>query len=36
MHPMSKQLGIGYGTAWNDVQRVKAGRLNSDMGHLSP
>jgi DNA invertase Pin-like site-specific DNA recombinase len=36
MHQISQQLGIGYGTAWNYVQRVKAGRLNSDMGHLSP
>ena len=25
MHQMSKQLGIGYGTVWNYVQRVKAG-----------
>ena len=25
LHQMSKQLGIGYGTVWNDVQRVKAG-----------
>jgi DNA invertase Pin-like site-specific DNA recombinase len=24
MHQMSKQLGIGYGTVWNYVQRVKA------------
>lgn len=23
IHQMSQQLGIGYGTAWNDVQRVK-------------
>jgi DNA invertase Pin-like site-specific DNA recombinase len=36
IHQISKQLGIGYGTAWNYVQRVKAGRLNSAMGHLSP
>ena len=36
IHQMSRKLGIGYGTAWNYVQRVKAGRLNSDMGHLSP
>jgi DNA invertase Pin-like site-specific DNA recombinase len=36
IHQVSKQRGIGYGTAWNYVQRVKAGRLNSDMGHLSP
>jgi DNA invertase Pin-like site-specific DNA recombinase len=35
MHQISKKLGIGYSTAWNYVQRVKAGRLNSDMGHLS-
>jgi DNA invertase Pin-like site-specific DNA recombinase len=25
MHQISKQLGIGYGTVWNYVQRVKAG-----------
>jgi DNA invertase Pin-like site-specific DNA recombinase len=25
MHQMSRQLGIGYGTVWNYVQRVKAG-----------
>ena len=25
LHQMSKQLGIGYGTVWNYVQRVKAG-----------
>jgi DNA invertase Pin-like site-specific DNA recombinase len=36
IHQMSRQLGIGYGTAWNYVQRVKAGRLNSDLGPLSP
>jgi DNA invertase Pin-like site-specific DNA recombinase len=36
MHQMSRKLGIGYGTAWHSVQRVKAGRLNSDLGHLSP
>src|SRR5262247_2237204 len=36
IHQISKQLGIGYGTAWNYVQRVKAGRLNSDLGPLSP
>src|SRR5438132_12596564 len=27
IHQMSRKLGIGYGTAWNYVQRVKAGRL---------
>jgi hypothetical protein len=27
---ISKALGIGYSTAWNYVQRIKAGRLNSD------
>ena len=27
IHQMSKQLGIGYGTAWNYVQRVKTGHL---------
>jgi DNA invertase Pin-like site-specific DNA recombinase len=36
IHQISRKLGIGYGTAWNYVQRVKAGRLNSDLGHLSP
>ena len=25
LHQRSTQLGIGYGTVWNDVQRVKAG-----------
>jgi transposase len=35
IHQISRKLGIGYGTAWNYVQRVKAGRLNSDLGHLS-
>jgi transposase len=25
IHQIGKQLGIGYGTAWNYVQRVKAG-----------
>ena len=27
IHQIGKHLGIGYGTAWNYVQRVKAGRL---------
>ena len=27
MHQMSKQLSMGYGTAWNDVQRVKKDNL---------
>ena len=36
IHQISRKLGIGYGTAWNYVQRVKAGRLNSDLGPLSP
>jgi len=36
IHQISRKLGIGYGTAWNYVQRVKAGRLNSDLGSLSP
>ena len=27
IHQIGKQLGIGYGTAWNYVQRVKAGEL---------
>jgi DNA invertase Pin-like site-specific DNA recombinase len=27
IHQISKQLGIGYGTAWNYVQRVKTGHL---------
>ncbi len=35
MHQISKKLGIGYSTAWNYVQRVKAGRLRSDGGNLS-
>jgi len=25
VHKMGRQLAIGYGTAWNDVQRVKQG-----------
>ena len=25
VHQMSRQLGIGYGTTWNYVQRVKQG-----------
>jgi DNA invertase Pin-like site-specific DNA recombinase len=29
IHQMSTQLGIGYGTAWNYVQRVKQGLLLS-------
>lgn len=36
MHQISKQLGIGYGTAWNYVQRIKAGHLHSDMSNLFP
>ena len=36
IHQISRKLGIGYGTAWNYVQRVKAGRLNSNLGPLSP
>lgn len=36
IHQISRKLGIGYGTAWNYVQRVKAGRLSSDLGSLSP
>jgi len=36
IHQISKQLGIGYGTAWNYVQRVKAGRLNSDLESSPP
>src|SRR5882724_5649794 len=36
IHQISKQLGIGYGTAWNYVQRIKAAHLHSDMGNLSP
>jgi len=36
IHQISKKLGIGYSTAWNYVQRVKAGRLRADMGNLSP
>ena len=27
MHQLGKQLGIGYGTAWHYVQRVKTGAL---------
>lgn len=27
IHQISRQLGIGYGTAWNYVQRVKTGHL---------
>ena len=27
MHQMSKQLSMGYGTAWNDAQRVKKDNL---------
>src|SRR4030095_4968230 len=36
IHQISKQLGIGYGTAWNYIQRIKAGHHNSAMGNLSP
>ena len=36
IHQISKELGIGYGTAWNYVQRIKAGPLYPDMGTLSP
>ena len=27
IHQISKQLSMGYGTAWNDVQRVKENNL---------
>jgi transposase len=27
IHQISKQLKIGYGTAWNYVQRAKTGQL---------
>src|SRR5215468_2685703 len=36
IHQISKKLEIGYSTAWNYVQRVKAGSLRADMGNLSP
>lgn len=36
IHQISKQLGIGYGTAWNYAQRIKAGPLYPDIGTLSP
>ena len=36
IHQISKKLGIGYSTAWNYVQRVKAGHLRAAMGNLSP
>src|SRR5215471_15824036 len=32
IHQISKKLGMGYSTAWNYVQRVKAGHLQADMG----
>jgi DNA invertase Pin-like site-specific DNA recombinase len=35
IHQISKQLRIGYGTAWNYVQRVKAGYLASGPAHTS-
>jgi DNA invertase Pin-like site-specific DNA recombinase len=35
IHQISKQLRIGYGTAWNYVQRVKAGHLVSGPRHTS-
>ena len=31
----SQQLGIGYGTAWNYVQRVKQGLRRSGVGDAS-
>jgi DNA invertase Pin-like site-specific DNA recombinase len=36
IHQMSQQLGIGYGTAWNYVQRVKQGLRRSGVGNPSP
>jgi DNA invertase Pin-like site-specific DNA recombinase len=35
IHQMSQQLGIGYGTAWNYVQRVKQGLRRSSIGNPS-
>ena len=35
IHQMSQQLGIGYGTAWNYVQRVKQGLQRSGVGNAS-
>jgi DNA invertase Pin-like site-specific DNA recombinase len=35
IHQMSKQLEIGYGTAWNYVQRLKAGYRPSGPEHSS-
>jgi DNA invertase Pin-like site-specific DNA recombinase len=35
IHQMSRQLGIGYGTAWNHVQRVKQGLQRSGVGDAS-
>jgi DNA invertase Pin-like site-specific DNA recombinase len=36
IHQMSQQLGIGYGTAWNYVQRVKQALKRSDVGNILP
>jgi hypothetical protein len=36
MDPMSKQLGIGYGTVWNYVQRVKAGYRSGGVHRHGP
>jgi DNA invertase Pin-like site-specific DNA recombinase len=33
IHQMSQQLGIGYGTAWNDVQRLKERLRRSGAGN---
>jgi DNA invertase Pin-like site-specific DNA recombinase len=35
IHQISKQLGIGYGTAWNYIQRLKTGYRPSGPEHSS-
>ena len=36
IHQMSRQLGIGYGTTWNYVQRATQGLRGSGVGNPSP
>jgi len=36
LHQMSKQLGIGYGTAWNDVHRLKHGESQDARRTMTP
>lgn len=35
LHQISKQLGIGYGTAWNYVQRLKGGESYESTGTMA-